>query len=63
MSYLAFTAGSADNLAVNYAFNRNNINLVLTHPRVRTRDIQKFASAVQAGNKQILRILAQQQQE
>ena len=48
---------------MNYAFNRNNINLVLTHPRVRTRDIQKFASAVQAGNKQILRILAGQQTE
>ena len=63
LSYIAFTAGGPENLAVNYAFNRNNINLVLTHPRVRTRDIQKFASAVQAGNKQILRILAAQQDE
>ena len=63
LGYIAFTAGGADTIAVNYAFNRNNINLVLTHPRVRTREMQKFASAVQAGNKQILRILASQQHE
>ena len=48
---------------MNYAFNRNNINLVLTHPRARAREIQKFATAIQAGNKQILRILAAQQDE
>ncbi len=63
LSYIAFTAGNADSIAVNYAFNRNNINLVITHPRVRSREIQKFAAAVQAGNKQILRILAGQQPE
>jgi len=63
LSYIAFTAGNADSIAVNYAFNRNNINLVITHPRVRSREIQKFAAAVQAGNKQILRILAGQQLE
>ena len=63
LSYIAFTAGGPENIAVNYAFNRNNINLVLTYPRVRTREIQKFATAIQAGNKQILRILAAQQDE
>ena len=63
LSYIAFTAGGPENIAVNYAFNRNNINLVITHPRVRSREIQKFAAAVQAGNKQILRILAGQQPE
>ena len=63
LSYIAFTAGNADSIAVNYAFNRNNINLVITHPRVRSREIQKFAAAVQAGNKQILRLLAGQQLE
>ena len=39
-------------------YNRNNINLVLTHSRNRTREMQKFATAVQAGIKQLLRILA-----
>ncbi|MFC0035243.1 choline/carnitine O-acyltransferase [Cardiobacterium valvarum] len=58
LSYIAFTAGRAENIAINYTYNRNNINLVLTHPRNRTREIQKFATAVQAGIKQLLRILA-----
>ena len=58
LSYIAFTAGKAENIAINYTYNRNNINLVLTHPRNRTREMQKFATAVQAGIKQLLRILA-----
>ena len=58
LSYIAFTAGRAENIAINYTYNRNNINLVLTHPRNRTREMQKFATAVQAGIKQLLRILA-----
>ena len=58
LSYIAFTAGKAENIAINYTCNRNNINLVLTHPRNRTREMQKFATAVQAGIKQLLRLLA-----
>ncbi|MDO4643569.1 MAG: choline/carnitine O-acyltransferase [Cardiobacteriaceae bacterium] len=63
ISYIAFTGSREDSIAVNYSFNRNNINIVLTHQRVRMREMQKFAAAIQAGNKQILRILASQQQQ
>lgn len=54
---LCFAPSSTDGFGIGYGFKRNTISLLITHPRYKSAEVERFTREIQAGLKRLLSTL------
>ncbi|MDO4434880.1 MAG: choline/carnitine O-acyltransferase [Cardiobacteriaceae bacterium] len=51
---LCFAPTTSDGISISYSFQRNTISLLITHPRYKSAEVERFAREIQAALKRLL---------